>query len=403
MKPPIDPFTAGDSSMHALTSTGCSPFPLHRHPLAVLRTMLCGLVVAAAIALAQADEPEPQLMSAAPAEATEQASAPAEPALFLALPDDRSLIMEGTPSAGPWGGGTLIEDSAVVPAGAIVPSTPIAPGQGPLFDDLGPEWNEQRRGPPDRFWYARSISATWLPKNGTAGFGTTDVPIATSFAPVWFDDLPALLVTPGFGYHSWLAPNALELPSSVFDAYVDIAWRTPYNERLGFAMGITPGVYGDYKTYSSQAFQLTGWGLVDYKLTTTWTVVAGAAVVRQLDMRVLPVGGLIWSPNTDTRLELLVPRSRFVRKVRSLGEGGVWAYSALQYGGGSWAVTLPDDTTALVTISDLRAILGLEWFRSRTVAGVAEVGYVFARTISANRVPEFNPTDTLMLSAGATF
>jgi len=28
---------------------------------------------------------------------------------------------------------------------------------------------------------------------------------------------------------------------------------------------------------------------------------------------------------------------------------------------------------------------------------------VFARTISANRVPEFNPNDTIMLSAGATF
>jgi len=58
---------------------------------------------------------------------------------------------------------------------------------------------------------------------------------------------------------------------------------------------------------------------------------------------------------------------------------------------------LPDDSTALVTSSDLRAILGLEWFRSRTVAGVAEVGYVFARTISANGVAEFNPTDAIML------
>ena len=66
-------------------------------------------------------------------------------------------------------------------------------------------------------------------------------------------------------------------------------------------------------------------------------------------------------------------------------------------------MTLPDDTTALVTVSDLRAILGLEWFRSGSVAGVAEMGYVFARTISANGVPEFNPNDTIMLSAGATF
>lgn len=72
----------------------------------------------------------------------------------------------------------------------------------------------------------------------------------------------------------------------------------------------------------------------------------GADVVRHRDIRVLPVGGLIWTPNADNRLE---------------------------------------------------------WFRNQSVAGVAEVGSVFARTISANRVPEFNPTDTIMLSAGATF
>jgi len=287
---------------------------------------------------------------------------------------------------------------------AIVPSTPIAPGQGPLFDDLGPEWDEQRRMPEQRFWYARSLSTTWIPKNAADGFGMTDVPLATSFAPVWFDDLPALLVTPGFGFHFWQPPDALELPSTVFDAYVDVAWRTPINDRWGFGVGLTPGVYGDYQSYNPKAFQLTGWGLVDLRMNDALTLVAGAAVVRQLDMRVLPGGGLIWTPNEDNRVELLVPRSRIARKVRQFAGGGAaWSYLACQFGGGTWAVTLPDDTTALVTVSDLRAILGIEWFRSRTVAGVAEVGYVFARTVSANGTPEFNPNDSVMLQAGATF
>lgn len=331
-------------------------------------------------------------------------SAPVTTAVVVEAPDlltplavERAILEEPLLATESEGGG-------VIPAGAIVPSTPIAPGQGPLFDDLGGPSDEQRRAPPERFWYARSLSATWLPKNGADGFGTTDVPLSTSLAPVWFDDLPALLVTPGFGFHFWQAPDLLELPSTVFDAYVDIAWRTPFTERLGFGFGITPGVYGDYRQASAKAFQLTGWGLVDYRITDTLSVVAGAAVVRQLDMRVLPVGGLIWSPNAENRLELLVPRSRIVRRLRGLdGGGAIWGYSALQFGGGSWAVTLPDASTALVTISDLRGILGLEWFRSRAVAGVAEVGYVFARTVSANRVPEFNPTDTVMLSVGATF
>lgn len=289
-------------------------------------------------------------------------------------------------------------------AGAIVPSTPIAPGQGPLVDDLGGHWDEQRPAAAMPFWYARSLSATWLPKNGADGFGNTDVPVATSFAPVWFDDLPALLVTPGFGFHFWDAPDSLELPSTVFDSYVDVTWRTPVTDRWGLAFGITPGVYGDYKQFNPRAFQLTGWGLVDIRLTPTWTLLAGAAVVRQLDMRVLPVGGLLWTPNADARLELLVPRSRIAWKLREFAGGGAaWSYVACQYGGGTWAVATADGSTVVVTSSDIRAILGLEWFRSRTVAGVAEVGYVFARTISADGTPEFNPNDAIMLQLGTTF
>lgn len=292
----------------------------------------------------------------------------------------------------------------IVLAGAIVPSTPIAPGQGPLVDDLGGRWDEQRTDGHVPFWYARSLSATWLPKNGADGFGNTDVPIATSFAPIWFDDLPALLITPGFGFHFWEAPDALALPSTVFDSYIDVTWRAPVTDRWGLACGVTPGVYGDYKQFNSRAFQLTGWGVVDIQITRTWTLLAGAAVVRQLDMRVLPVGGLLWTPNADFRLELLVPRSRLAWKMREFDSGrAAWGYLACQYGGGTWAVTLPGNTSVVVTSSDLRAILGLEWFRSRTVAGVAEVGYVFARTISANGVPEFNPNDAVMLQLGATF
>jgi hypothetical protein len=295
-------------------------------------------------------------------------------------------------------------DDEVVLAGAIVPATPIAPGQGPLVDDLGGRWDEQRPAGRTPFWYARTLSATWIPKDGANGFGNTDVPIATSFAPVWFDDLPALLVTPGFGFHFWQPPDDLALPSTVFDSYVDVTWRTPVTDRWGLAFGITPGVYGDYQAFNSRAFQLTGWGLVDIAVTKTWTLLAGAAVVRQLDMRVLPVGGLVWTPNEANRLEVLVPRSRLARRVLTFdGGGAAWTYAACQFGGGTWAIALPDDTTAVVTSSDLRAILGLEWFRSRTVAGVAEVGYVFARTISANGVAEFNPTDAVMLQLGATF
>jgi hypothetical protein len=323
-----------------------------------------------------------------------------EPAPFPTVPDARPLVAGITEDfLTPL---ELPGTDGVIQAGAIVPSSPLAPGQGPDVDGIGPSWGEQRPG--HAFWYARALSATWVPRGPAAGFGMVDVPISTSLAPIWFDDLPALLVSPGFGFHFWQPPDVLELPSTVYDASVDVTWRTPLTDRLGIGLGITPGVYGDYRAWNPRAFQLTGWGVVDFAVTNRFSVVAGAAVVRQLDLRVLPVGGLIWLPRADTRLELLVPRSRLAHKLADFtGGGAAWGYLACQFGGGTWAVTMPDDSTAVVTSSDLRAVLGVEMFRSRTVAGVGEVGYVFSRTISANGTPEYNPADAVMLQLGATF
>lgn len=39
----------------------------------------------------------------------------------------------------------------------------------------------------------------------------------------------------------------------------------------------------------------------------------------------------------------------------------------------------------------------------RPLAGVAEVGYGFAGTVSANGTPELNPNDAIRLQAGVTF
>ena len=288
--------------------------------------------------------------------------------------------------------------------GAVVPATPSAPGQGPWLEELGPEWEEQRGDLPRPFWNARSLAGSWIPQGNSDGFGITDVAITTTVAPIYFDDLPALLITPGFGFHFWEPPAALELPSRVFDAYVDVSWRLPLTKRLGFSAGITPGVYGDYELENPQAFQLTGWGLLDLTSGERWTFVAGAAVVRQLDLAVLPVGGLIYSPSDTARLELLVPRARYAQRVLSTRRNGdLWVYAACQFGGGTWSVKLPDNTATLVTYSDLRAVLGYEWLATSSAAAVAEVGYVFARDISAYGTTQFIPDDAVMLQLSTVY
>ncbi len=144
-------------------------------------------------------------------------------------------------------------------------------------------------------------------------------------------------------------------------------------------------------------------GMADYALTPRLTVVGGVAVVRQLESRILPVGGLVWTPNDQTRLELVVPRMRVARQLGGAVCDDLWVYLAGQFGGGSWAITLDDGSSTLLTYSDLRVSVGAEWYTTTRLSGVAEVGYVFARDISAFDVSQFTPDDTWMIRLGITF
>jgi hypothetical protein len=294
-------------------------------------------------------------------------------------------------------------DDGVRPAAALAPAEPLAPGLGPTTEFLGPPSPEVPPAKSLSFWHSRRATLTWLSKGGADGFGTTDLELATSLAPIYFDEQPALLITPGFGWHFWNAPAGLELPSQVYDAYLDVAWRTPLTDRWGFAAGVTPGWYSDFQTVNSDAFQITGWATADVTLTPTVTLVGGVAVVRQLESSVLPVGGVIWSPDEATRVELLVPRVRLARRIRSGRRGDLWTYVSGQFGGGSWAITLADETTTLVTYSDLRAAWGLEWVGTGRFSAVAEIGYVFYRDIRAFDVSQFSPDDAVMLRVGGNF
>lgn len=298
----------------------------------------------------------------------------------------------------------LAPQSNAVPAAALIPADPLAPGQGPSFDTLRPV-SPEVSGPPKcfPFWYSRRMSGTWLSKSGHDGFGITDVETSTSFAPIYFDDVPALLITPGFGVHLWNAPAALNLPAQVYDVYLDLNWRSPLTERFGLSFGVTPGVYGDFQRVNSDSFQVTGWGLGDFALTPHLTLVGGVAVVRQLESRILPVGGLIWTPNDATRCELVVPRMRVARRIRESTKGSLWTYVAGQFGGGSWAITLDDGSTTLLTYNDLRVMWGVEWLTAGRLSGVAEVGYVFSRDITAFDASQFNPSNSVLFRLGCTF
>lgn len=253
------------------------------------------------------------------------------------------------------------------------------------------------------FFSARRLGASWLAPGGETGFGMTDVECSLSWPTLRNDMDTTLLFTPGFGFHAWLAPRYLDLPAQVFDVYLDIILQQPLSERWSASLGVTPGLYGDFRSFHGEVFQVTGWGLASFVVGPKLSLLGGVAVVRQLESHVLPVGGVVWSPREDWRFELLFPRPRVAHRLVFSSSRSAWGYVAGQFGGGSWSITLDDAASTLVTYSDLRVMLGCEWAGSDSLSGVVEAGYVFSRNLSAFGLTQLVPEDSVLLHGGVTF
>jgi hypothetical protein len=300
------------------------------------------------------------------------------------------------------------EESWRLPAieeGALAVTTAESPYFAPLGQPPGiaEEAEEAGEAPGPLFVPPHRFTSTWLAPGGSQGFGTFDLDYNRTWYLQTGSERPPVAVTPGFGMHLWSGPRVLDLPSRVYDLYLDVSWRPIDRENGGIAFGVTPGFYGDFQNLNGTAFQLTGWGLANYRTGPHWNFVGGVAVVRQLNSKLLPIGGVIWTPNDDTRLELIFPRPRIAHRLWQQESKEVWYYLAGQFGGGAWSVADTPSKNVLVSYSDLRLMLGVEMLNTRGRDLTLEGGYVFSRDISVNHTSVLAPDPTFLLQASLAF
>src|SRR4029450_5605443 len=101
---------------------------------------------------------------------------------------------------------------------------------------------------------ATRLTMGWLAPGGTHAFGMTDLDCNHTVL-FGYADPPPLSITPGLGLHLWSGPLELNLPARVYDVYFDFNWRPIDEERWGLSLGVTPGLYGDFKHLSGDTFQ----------------------------------------------------------------------------------------------------------------------------------------------------
>lgn len=275
---------------------------------------------------------------------------------------------------------------------------PDAGGPAPRDWQLAAAASDLSSLPTDVPW---GFTSSWLPQRSADDLGIVDLGILRAWQTTWSD--ATVFLVGGVGAHLWQGPTTLELPAVLFDAYLDVSSRVIDGERGGIAVGVTPGLFGDYRRIDERTWQVTGRVLGDWRVGEHWTLLGGVAVLRQLRTHWLPIGGVIWTPNEDWQLDLTIPRPRIARRVFQTDNSDTWLYLAGQFGGGAWAADDGAGRNVLVGYSDLRLLAGFNLWRGTGRELCGEVGWVFSRDISVDEESVLSPGSTWVLQLAWVF
>lgn len=254
----------------------------------------------------------------------------------------------------------------------------------------------------------------WFAGHGAQELGINDVELSAKFAiPFLYNSETPLLITPGFAVHYWEGPvsegpNPAELPPRTYDAYLDSAWNPQLLPWLGGELSFRVGVYDDFRrkvTLDSLRFMGTGLGVVS--LSPNVKLKAGVMYLDRNYIKILPSGGIVWTPNQDVYFNILFPNPKIARRLFNSGNTQWWGYLSGDYGGGAWHITRRDPITHYddFDYNDIRIAVGLEFKTFRNFSGLFEVGGALSRELRYRDLdpPAYFPHNTVYLRGGLAY
>lgn len=255
------------------------------------------------------------------------------------------------------------------------------------------------------FFQRLGASDTWIDRGSSSDFGLNEVDLYAMFAlPAPNREWP-LLITPTFNPRFIDGPVAPELPPQIFEAYVDFLWLPRLSDRWTAIIGIAPSYYGDFKVSADKAFRFTGKGLAKYDWSPGRVqLLFGVLYLNRENIRLLPAGGIIWTPDESRRYELLFPKPKLAHRIVLGHDFEDWLYLGAEFGGNTFGVEYDNGTEDSITLLDYRVYIGLERKLNGGAGYRLEAGYVFGRRVQFDSgLPDLEVGSAAMLRGGFTY
>lgn len=270
---------------------------------------------------------------------------------------------------------------------------------GPEFAPLTRKLNPYKNS----FFQKISLAADWLGNSADpADLGLTEVDTYLQVGlPAPLREWP-LLVTAGWNLTLIDGPTVTDLPPRLYLAYVDLMWLPQVVRGYTLLFSVVPSVFGDFQAHD---FRLTGKGLLIYDwVPQRLQLLVGVLYLNRENLRLLPAGGAIWTPEDWLRLELIFPKPKFAFRYHAGYGFEDWIYATAEFGGNTWPIERSDGTLDRVTYLDYRLLIGTERKMEGGAGYRLEAGYVFGRDISfLSGRGDFAPQDSFMLRGGITY
>jgi hypothetical protein len=172
---------------------------------------------------------------------------------------------------------------------------------------------------------------------------------------------------------------------------------------LGADLAFRIGVYSDFTQVTSESIRYTGNALAVLTLTPCIELKAGVVYLDRVRIKMLPSGGLVWTPNSDVRFEILFPNPRIMKRLATLGTTDWWLYGRGEYGGDSWTAKLVGEPFQRFDYNDERVAVGVEFDQHHGITGLIEAGVAFDREILLENNNTYRPNTTVFLRAAFGF